>query len=207
MPWIARPLALTSAIVALCVAFGTGGAWAQPTSHEEAVAVGDPAASAPSFKDDAHGAVFQGKPVSEATILSRDLACLAVRGGPSRCYLSAAALEAAELPGLAVAGRRRHQTARASACGTYEILHIWVSADYTGSVANLADRQRWANIGNGMNDRGSSFVMGDHSGHLAEHYDGLGYWYPGNTGICAYENNLNTNGLRWNNRISSRYRN
>ena len=33
------------------------------------------------------------------------------------------------------------------------------------------------------------FVMGDHSGHLAEHYDGLGYWSG------------------WNNRISSRYRN
>ena len=78
----AQPLTLSSAVVALCVACGNGEAWAQPTSHEEAVAVGDPAASAPSFKDDAHGAVFRGKPVSEAAILSRDLACLAVRGGP-----------------------------------------------------------------------------------------------------------------------------
>ena len=82
-----------------------------------------------------------------------------------------------------------------------------MSADYTGSVASLADRERWANIGNGMNNRGSSFVMGDHSGHLAEGYDGFGHWYPGDTGVCAFENNLNTNGSGWNNRISSRYRN
>jgi len=188
-------------------ALGASSAWAKPTSHQEALAMGDPAATAPSFTDDAHGALFRGKKVSESTILANDLACLAVREGPSRCYASASSMEAAELSRSADSSRSRRRVARASACGIYEILHIWVSADYTGSVASLADRHRWANIGNGMNDRGSSFVMGDHSGHLAEHYGGLGYWYPGNTGVCAYENNLNTNGSGWNNRISSRYRN
>jgi hypothetical protein len=180
---------------------------AQPRSHADALAAGDPAATAPSFRDDAHGAVYRGNPVSKATIQSQDLACLAVQDGPSRCYGSAQALEAAELTKPASASRKRRRKARAAACGIYEILHIWVSADYTGSVASLADRHRWANIGNGMNNRGSSFVMGDHSGHLAEHYDGLGWWYPGNTGVCAFENNLNKNGSGWNNRISSRYRN
>jgi hypothetical protein len=49
--------------------------------------------------------------------------------------------------------------------------------------------------------------MGDYSGHLAEYYDGTGYWYPRSTAACAVENNLNLNGSGWNNRISSRYRN
>jgi len=193
-------------VVASCAGALAVGASAQPTSHAEAVAVGDPAATAPSFNDDAYGAVFRGRPVNDAEVASKDLACLAVSDGPSRCYVSAKALEAAEVP-RATAAKRPRPRARASECGIWEILHIWVSADFTGEVASLADRHRWANIGNGMNDRGSSFVMGDHSGHLAEHYDGLGYWYPRDTGVCAYERNLNTNGSGWNNRISSRYRN
>ena len=142
-----------------------------------------------------------------AEVLSKGLACLAVRGAPSRCYESAQALEEAEVPHATAAWQRRQARPRAAACGVYEILHIWVSADYQNAVASLADRHRWANIGNGMNDRGSSFVMGDQSGHLAEHYDGIGYWYPGPTGVCDHERNLNTNGSGWNNRISSRYRN
>jgi hypothetical protein len=92
-------------------------------------------------------------------------------------------------------------------CGVYEILIIWVSADYTGANAAFAERGRWANLRAEINNRGSSFVMGDHSGHLAEGQDGLGFWYPGDTGICAHEKNLNTNGSGWNNRISSRFRN
>ena len=201
--------ALPALTTVLCVAAFTGTAAATPNSHAEALRQGDPAATAPSFLDDGHGAVFEGAPVSEAVINSKALACLAVAEGPSRCYPSARALERAELHSSASVSRvrpRRRPIAHA-ACAIWDILHIWVSADYTGSVASLEDRQRWANIGNGMNDRGSSFVMGDHSGHLAEHSDGLGYWYPGDTGVCAYENNLTTNGSGWNNRISSRYRN
>ena len=196
----------STAVLLGCAGAVATGASAKPTSHADALAAGDPAATAPSFKDDAYGALFRGRPVDDAEVASKDLACLAVSDGPSRCYVSAKTLEAAEVP-QATAAKRPRPRARASACGIWEILHIWVSADYTGEVASLADRHRWANIGNGMNDRGSSFVMGDHSGHLAEHYGGQGYWYPGNTGVCAYENNLNTNGSGWNNRISSRYRN
>ena len=178
----------------LLIATATAVAWATAspaaaklTSHKEALAAGDPAATAPSFDDDAHGTVFRGEPVGKDAILAHDLACLAVRTGPSRCYESAKELEAAERPYIAAASRRLRPKAHA-ACAIYDILHIWV-------------------CGNGMNDRGSAFVMGDHSGHLAEHYDGLGYWYPGDTGVCGHEDNLNTNGSGWNNRISSRYRN
>jgi hypothetical protein len=77
----------------------------------------------------------------------------------------------------------------------------------SGASGALVDRQRWANLGASINDEGSSFAMGDHSGHLAEGTGGSGYWYPGSTGICDFESNLNTNGSGWNNRISSRYRN
>lgn len=192
----------------LCVtAFAAGGAAAKPTSYAEALAQGNPAATAPSFDDDADGYVYQGKSVNDKTIVDKELACLAVDDGPSRCYDDARALEAAELGKRTTASKRARPKARASACGIYEILHIWSGADYTGAVASLSDRGRWANIGNSVNNEGSSFHMGDHSGHLAENYDGGGWWYPGNTGVCAYENNLNLNGSGWNNRISSRYRN
>lgn len=206
MARLSHAIGITIAVAA-CAGVAPVGASAKPTSRADALAAGDPAATAPSFKDDAKGAVFAGKPVSDAEVLAKDLACLAVQSGPSRCYSSAKALEAAEVPQATAARKGTRPRARAAACGIYEILHIWVSADYQNSVASLADRHRWANIGNGMNDRGSSFVMGDHSGHLAEHYGGVGYWYPGPTGVCDYENNLNTNGSGWNNRISSRYRN
>lgn len=189
------------------LALAASGAAAKPTSHAEALAQGDPAATAPSFDENADGAVYRGKPVSGKTVLDYKLACLAIDVGPSRCYDNARELEEAEVRQSATASRRSRRRARSSACGIYEILHIWTSADWTGSVASLQDRHRWANIGNGMNNEGSSFVMGDHSGHLAEGPDGLGHWYPGDTGVCAYENNLNTNGSGWNNRISSRYRN
>jgi hypothetical protein len=201
-----RRLGLLLVITSIAVCANGSPASAKLTSHKEALEAGDPAATAPSFDDDAYGAVFRGRPVGKSAILAQDLACLAVRTGPSRCYTSADELEAAERPYTAAARNRRRPKAHA-ACAIYDILHIWVSADYTGSVASLADRFRWANIGNGMNDRGSSFVMGDHSGHLAEDPDGKGNWYPRDTGVCAHENNLNTNGSGWNNRISSRYRN
>jgi hypothetical protein len=187
---------------------GASGAWAdKPTSHAEALAQGIPAATAPSFSEDVDGARYRGKPVSGETILDEELSCLAVDVGPDRCYDSPEALQAAELRPTAKAGRRKHPTARASACGIYEILFIWTRADFTGASAAFAERGRWANLRAEVDNQGSSFHMGDHSGHLAESQNGVGHWYPGNTGVCAYALNLNTNGLGWNNRITSRYRN
>jgi hypothetical protein len=173
-----------AAAVLVCLVAGAG-VEAKPTSHVEALEQNHPAATAPSFSESADGAVYRGRPVSGQTILDEGLSCLAVDVGPNRCYDSPSELQAKELG-----------TPRAE-----------VSADYRGSSAAFADRHRWANLRDEINNRGSSFTMGDHSGHLADGYNGLNWWYPGNTGVCATENNLNTNGSGWNNRISSRYRN
>ena len=183
-------------LLATTLAAGASAAAPAPRSHSEALQRGDAAATAPSFSEDADGAVYRGQPVDGQTIIDRGLSCLAIDKGPSRCYDSPEALQAKELGPQATAS-----------CGVYEILIIWVSADYAGANAAFAERGRWANLRAEINNHGSSFVMGDHSGHLADGQDGLGFWYPGNTGVCAHENNLNTNGSGWNNRISSRYRN
>jgi hypothetical protein len=136
---------LTVVISVLCL---TASSSAEPRSHAEALRAGDPAATAPSFLDDAGGAVYDGEPVTEAEISSQALACLAVQHGPSRCYSTARALERGERERRqAAASRKRRRPVAHASCAIYDILHIWVSADYTGSVASLADRQRWANIG------------------------------------------------------------
>jgi hypothetical protein len=199
---------MTTVLLLGLLAIGASAAAAgKPTSRAEALAQGNPAATAPSFDEDADGAVFRGKAVDGKTILDKQLSCLAVDVGPDRCYKDALTLQEAELDKGAHASRHRRPRARASACGIYEILIIWTGADYQGASAAFAERGRWANLRAEVDNEGSSFVMGDHSGHLAEYQNGNGYWYPGNTGVCAYENNLNLNGSGWNNRISSRYRN
>lgn len=207
---------LTRAAVAACasvvvLALIAGGAVAKPTSHAEALAQGDPAATAPSFSEDVGGAVYKGKQVSGKTILENKLACLAVDLGPDRCYSSVEAMEAAEveppLAGASKARGKRGPRANAAVCGTVSLLVIWTGADWTGAAAGLEDRFRWANLRAEVDNEGSSFHMGDYSGHLAENQNGGGYWYPGSTIACAVEDNLNRNGSGWNNRISSRYRN
>lgn len=203
--------AVAACAIAVVLALLATGAVAKPTSEAQALAQGDPAATAPSFSEDIGGAVYKGKRVSGRTILERELACLAVDAGPDRCYDTVEAMERAEvdppLAGASKARGKRGPRANAAVCGTVSLLVIWTGADWTGATAGLEDRFRWANLRAEVDNEGSSFHMGDYSGHLAENQDGGGYWYPGSTAACAVENNLNRNGSGWNNRISSRYRN
>jgi hypothetical protein len=197
-------------VAALCLlALTAVGAGAQPLSHAQALQEGDPAATAPSFSEDADGAVYDGKPVGEKVIMGRGLSCLAVDVGPDRCYDTPAALEAAEAsPRANVSRSAKGPRARAATdCGIYSLLFIYTGADYTGASAAFEERGRWANLRAEVDNEGSSFLMGEYSGHLAENQGGGGNWYPGSTAACAVENNLNRNGSGWNNRISSRYRN
>lgn len=200
-------LASVGAVLLCALAMSVGGAAAQPTSRSEALEQGDPAATAPSFSEAADGYVYNGKRVSAAMITDKRLSCLAVDRGPSRCYDDAAALQAAEVRPTATASARPRPRAHMTACGVYELLFIWTGADYAGASAAFEDHHRWANLGAAINNEGSSFHMGDASGHLADLPGGGGYWYPRDTSACAHENNLNRNGSGWNNRISSRYRN
>lgn len=203
-----KPFAALAAAFLLLLAASAGAA-AKPSSHAEALAEGNPAATAPSFSEGVDGSVYKGRPVTGQSILSEGLMCLAVDRGPDRCYDSAKALQAAEVPpALAATSRKRGPRARAAVdCGIYSLLFIYNGADWTGAGAALEERFRWANLRAEVNNEGSSFLMGEYSGHLADGQDGGSYWYPGDTSACAIEDNLNRNGSGWNNRISSRYRN
>jgi hypothetical protein len=202
-----RSFTVVTATCALLLV-GAAGAAAQASSHAEALAEGDPAATAPSFSEGVDGSVYKGRSVTRRFIVSNALMCLGVERGPDRCYDSAYDLQMAEAPPRAAASRARGPTARAAVdCGIYSLLFIYNGADWTGAGAALEDRFRWANLRAEVNNEGSSFLMGEYSGHLADGQDGGSYWYPGDTSACAIEDNLNRNGSGWNNRISSRYRN
>src|SRR5215212_5852485 len=196
--------ALAAAFMVLLAA--SAGAAAQPRSHAQALAEGNPAATAPSFSEGVDGSMYKGRSVSGRFITSNELMCLAVDRGPDRCYDSAYDLQMAEAPPRAAASHKRGQRAKAAVdCGIYSLLFIYNGAEWTGAGAALEDRLRWANLRAEVNNEGSSFLMGEYSGHLADGQNGGSYWYPGDTRPCAIENNLNTNGSGWNNRISSRY--
>ncbi len=70
-----------------------------------------------------------------------------------------------------------------------------------GRVLRFYDRGSWQNLGSyNFNDKTSSYRTGACTAHLAEHNDGRGYWYPGNTGPNHYEASMRSG---WNDRVSS----
>lgn len=212
-----RSALLACAALLIMSTVGATTAAAQLTSLADAQEQGDRSATAPVFSESADGFVYKGAPVSQETISAKALACLAVDKGPSRCYDSTDEMERAEVPVRAAAAAKKRRGIKARAayttayagrdCSIRTILTIFTGASWTGAAAGFSERGRWANLGSAINNQGSSFAMGDHSGHLAEDAGGGGYWYPYDTSICAFDMNLNLNGSGWNNRISSRYRN
>ncbi len=57
-----------------------------------------------------------------------------------------------------------------------------------------------------MNDDTSSYRMGNRPGHLAEHINGGGAWYPGDTSACRDESITYGQFPEWDNRLSSGWR-
>jgi hypothetical protein len=93
--------------------------------------------------------------------------------------------------------------ADASEC-VYAILYTWKNPSYQVYGGSLSAFNVWANFNASNDQTTTSFITGEGSAHLAGHLDGGGYWYPGNTGYCVGQPNLQ--GTGWNNRIRSRYR-
>ena len=57
-----------------------------------------------------------------------------------------------------------------------------------------------------MDNNTSSYTMGDRPGHMAENAGGGGYWYPGDTSVCAQQSITYGSYPSWDNRISSGWR-
>lgn len=168
-------------------------------SKEEAAAAGDPSATAPLMVTPLVF-TYEGKRISEEQADAEDLACLQT----AKSFICAD-----EMPEpTAVAERPGPPRATASAAcpGGAIVLQTFQHLQYQGLATGLAAVKQWADQPAGMNDETTSFRMGERAGHLSEHTNGYGFWYPGDTSVCAYRSNIAQYDPGWNDRITSRYR-
>lgn len=71
-------------------------------------------------------------------------------------------------------------------------------------VLSFRDRGVWQNLTTyNFNDNLSSYIVGACGVHLAEHFGGAGFWYPGNTSAYAREPRMAAGTTNWDNRVSS----
>jgi hypothetical protein len=179
-----------------------------PHSMDEAIQQGDPAATAPSVDiGGGNEAVFEGERTSVDSAVRRGGACLVDERPEAHCYRTEARLQQGEhIRGTRLGAPQaapKKGRVRAAACSPTS-LRSWENASYGGWVLYWERRQYWGNLTGQYNDAVSSFDMGNHSGHLSEHSNGGGYWYPGDTSVCGFASNM---GSSWNDRVSSEYRN
>jgi hypothetical protein len=82
-------------------------------------------------------------------------------------------------------------------------LHLYEHTNFGGRHLTFCDRGYWQNLTSyGFNDQLSSYKTGVRGAHLAEHTNGGGSWYPGNTGVCISGGGMSSG---WNDRVSSIY--
>jgi hypothetical protein len=203
---------------ALLLLYGGSALAAEPHSKQEAAAMGDPAATAPSstttkFK-------YKGRILAGSDVASSDLYCLTadpILGTEGECFDTAEEFRTAgnaagrasrKHEGAATAARASSRPkAHMSACGQfYLILALRDRADYNGPAFGTSGFHYWDNYSSPFNNIASSYTTGDGSAHLAEGDRGVGYWYPGNTSYCS-GNSIPAHYPQWDNRISSGYRN
>jgi hypothetical protein len=198
-------VAVAIAISVPSFAVASEGKSGPPNSMDEAIAMGDPAASAPAFDAPEAYVDENGREISYQQVKAQALAC--VEGAKvNRCYTDA--LEAEQVAS-------RHRTGSQSAwapskryaCyGSYTKLWVWREASFLGDSSSLGNNHlyAWYNLGSGLNNQTTSFATGDYNAHLSDYADGGGYWFPGTT--TSDECRQSLVGTGWNNRISSRYR-
>lgn len=146
-------------------------------------------------------ASFEGETIDLAIDGWGEAHVCSVFGGETECFRTIEEAEAweAEL-GLGVASVQR-SAAVLAACSAP--LQMWKDGGYGGDRVRFWDRGYWQNMTAwSFNDQMSSFVTGACGVHLAEHTNGGGYFYPGNTNA-----NVATPVLvaGWNDRVSSIY--
>lgn len=182
----------------------------------DAARAGDPAASAPSV-DLPEKFSYRGGTIEPTAAAAKGLVCNQDAKGV-RCFdkASDAAADAGspryDRESTASAARQGYRARAASVyCSDYPQLHLFQYAQNSACIYSgngwdlpLTGRQAWYNMGSYSNSA-SAYFMGNHSGHMSDFNDGLGYWVPYATGVGDYM--LSLNGTSWSNRIDSRYRN
>ena len=197
----ARVVSLRLGFVVLCLAavglVGAGVASAEPGSMDEAVEVGDPAASAP-VAPLASVWMYNGVEVSEAEAMELGLSCLQ-SATQFTCKDTAEEVEN-------LGEEAESRAARSSlACGVYNLM-LYRHKQYEGTAIALAYFNSWYDVPGDMNNETTSYRTGEASAHLSDFSGGGGWWYPGATGVCDYHSNISQPYPEWNDRISSRYR-
>lgn len=92
----------------------------------------------------------------------------------------------------------------ASSCSSW--LYLYQHDGYKGRRLQFSDRGYWQNLTDyNFNDQLSSYKVGSCDVSLAEHINGGGFWYPGNTTAGAQESRMGAGSTNWNDRVSSIY--
>jgi hypothetical protein len=165
-------------------------------SKAEAQAEGNPAGTAPVVVTPSVF-VFEGKQIPKGQVEGRKLACLQTA---TQFECKKSANEFGETP-------PQEEGEVHPNCAVVSALWNYQDKEYGGLSVGLGDRFVWVNEPEWMNNRTSSYRMGDYSGHMSDYGGGGGYWFPGDTSACAYMSNIAQYDPGWNDRISSRYRN
>jgi hypothetical protein len=175
---------------------------AEPDSMSEAKAMGDPAADAPVLPTP-DVITYKGEEIGEATSVKLGLACMQT----AKAYVCKDSTEEFEGGDEAVASKRSGGAHASAACGV-NALWVYQHKQYEGWALGVGNTfGKWVDIvGSGTNDEVTSYRTGEASAHLSEGWNGNGWWYPGNTGFCAFHSNISQPFPEWNDRISSRYR-
>lgn len=150
-------------------------------------------------------ALFEGRTLNLASDWGEAKSCVVWRQGePAKCFRTeqegeslVAELERSAPEESALAPSPGPVLACSRSC-----LHLYQDSNFGGPRdLHFCDRGRWQNLTDyGFNDQLSSFKTGDYAVHLAEHTNGGGYWYPGNTGACVSAGGMSSG---WNDRVSS----
>jgi hypothetical protein len=164
-----------------------------------AAAAGDPSASAPLMVTPLIF-TYEGERISEAQADEEDLACLQT----AESFICAD--EMPEPAAVAEKSMSPKATASAACPGGAVVLQTYQHLQYTGLETGLATVKQWVDQPPSMNNETTSFRMGERAGHLSDFTNGNGFWYPGDTSVCAYRSNIVQFDPGWNDRITSRYR-
>jgi hypothetical protein len=147
---------------------------------------------------------FEGRPLDMAGDWGQARACLVWRqGGVLECFRSSEALDrrAAQLAPARAAHDSSGAVTALSSFSCSSSLSLYDYGGYGGRRVSFWDRGFWQNLGDyGFDDAPSSYIVGGCYAHLAEHPDGAGWWYPGDTSPYHGEAYMY---WYWDNRVSS----
>lgn len=165
--------------------------------------------AAPKAEKEAKLVKFEGKLIDLSKGWGEAQACVVWdTADASECFRSEAQLEAytAKINDEINTGTRQvkstGEVGAMATCSSY--LRLYEHSSFGGRVLQFASRGYWQNLGDyGFNDETSSYRVGACSSNLAEHANGGGYYYPGNTSAGTSSSCMCAGSTNWNDRVSS----